>query len=96
MTEAEFRIDFLNEFPELAYLHTEWKAQSRINDSFIQYLIETVFRFVESGNEYGFSGDKYSEEDDTVSDTIARYGKANQYTFDYLKENKELLTFILL
>lgn len=96
MTDKEFVLQFLDEFSDLSYLHTEWKAQYRINYSFIQYLVETVFQLVTVGKEHGFNGERYSEEDNLESDSIARYERANRYVFDYFKKNKELLTFILL
>jgi len=85
MTEGEFDIAFCEEFPDLKYLYEEWK----ISDTglFTVYLVEHTFELVDvRRNIYGFDGNIYS-------DSSNNYAEGNQYTFDFLKENRDMIAF---
>lgn len=93
MTNEEFDIAFEIEFPEFNYLFGEFeKSNVDCNNEFIQYIVEYVFELVDVGNSYrGFDGSRYS-----AADPSLKYENANQYTFDFLVKNKDLLAFWLL
>jgi len=99
MENLEFERAFKKEFPEFDYLFDQFKNfTNEFNNGgtpFVQYVVEYVFELVDTDNEYrGFSGDKYSEETYIKGET--QYSRANQYTFNFLKEKKHMLVFWLL
>jgi len=88
MTEQEFDTAFCEEFPDMIFIYDEWHTHDV--ELFSVYLVEHKFELIhQRNNHYGFDGDIYSDETDNFS-------KGNQYTFDFLVKNKDLLAFWLL
>ena len=100
MTNEEFEEAFEKEFPELNYLlglHKIYVNEKNHEIPFIQYAVEGILGLVDGEKDnHGFSGDKYSEETHDGGNGGNVFHAANQYTFDFLKENKDMISFWLL